>query len=167
MTEQVQIGLLDDSGAEFSPCRTWRYALWRQWAITDTPRTAVWIGLNPSTADETTNDRTVRRCIKFSQDWNCERYVMLNAYGFRSPYPEVMWQARDPLGPGNDEAIARWTHDAHIVIAAWGTHCPPEREQAILSLIKGPVYCLALNQGGTPKHPLYVAGDTQPQIFRP
>jgi hypothetical protein len=42
-----------DKGAIFSPCRTWRYLLWRNWDLS-LPACA-FIGLNPSTADETLN----------------------------------------------------------------------------------------------------------------
>lgn len=56
-----------DSGAIFSPCREYRYKLWRTWDASKLPLNV--IGLNPSTADETKNDPTIRRCIQFAIDW--------------------------------------------------------------------------------------------------
>ncbi len=53
---------LFESSAVFSEFRTHRYALFRQWRNGDR---AMFIGLNPSTADETLNDPTVRRCMGF------------------------------------------------------------------------------------------------------
>jgi hypothetical protein len=45
------------SGAVFSDCRKFRYALWRMWDG-DKPLVMI-IGLNPSTADEKVNDPTI------------------------------------------------------------------------------------------------------------
>ena len=47
----------------FSPDRRYRYALWRHWGATEVPRYLMVVGLNPSTADETKDDPTIRRCI--------------------------------------------------------------------------------------------------------
>ena len=46
------------SGAVFSDCRKFRYALWRMWDE-DKPLVMI-IGLNPSTADEKVNDPTIK-----------------------------------------------------------------------------------------------------------
>ena len=45
------------SGAHFSRCRQFRYALWREWD--QTLPVVMMIGLNPSTADATRADRIV------------------------------------------------------------------------------------------------------------
>jgi hypothetical protein len=50
--------------AEFSACRKNRYALWRVWNEADP--LVMFIGLNPSVADETADDPTIRRCIQFA-----------------------------------------------------------------------------------------------------
>ena len=50
--------LFDDNGADFSPDRKHRYSLWRIW---DRSKPLVmFIGLNPSTANESDNDPTIR-----------------------------------------------------------------------------------------------------------
>ena len=152
-----------DSGAEFSPCRVWRYALWRVWAP-DEPYLAV-IGLNPSTADEIQDDPTIRRCIGFAKRWGFGGYFMLNAFGYRATDPKVMKAAADPVGPGNDEAIRRITGGAGQVVAAWGNHCPLDREQAVCRLIRQSVYCLGTTRSGRPKHPLYLPNETKPELF--
>lgn len=163
---QSDSGLLSSlSGAEFSPCRRYRYALWRRW--NEGGKTAVFIGLNPSTADESVNDRTVTRCINFSKAWGCSRYVMLNAYGWRDTDPDGMFAADDPIGDGNNEAIVRYTTAADMVIAAWGTLCPIQRELQVLSLVRRPIHCLKLTKHGRPWHPLYVKGAAQLIPFNP
>jgi hypothetical protein len=50
--------------ALFSPCGTFRFRLGRRWS--DGPSLA-FVLLNPSTADETADDQTVRRCMGFAQ----------------------------------------------------------------------------------------------------
>jgi len=75
--------------AAFSPCRTFRYSLWHQWGD-DSLGYAMFIGLNPSTADETLDDPTVRRCINFARDWGYGALCMTNLFAFRSTDPSVM-----------------------------------------------------------------------------
>jgi len=130
--------------------------------------TCVFIGLNPSTATELVDDRTVRRCKNFALGWGFARFVMLNAYGFRSTDPLGLWTVADPVGPGNDRAIRRWTAEADRICLAWGTHVRDERRERLHSLLV-PVadrcVCLGLNNNGSPKHPLYLAASTQPVIY--
>ena len=58
--------------AFFSPDRLHRYALWRTWD--ESKPTAMFVCLNPSTADEVKNDPTVTRCIRYARDWGYGRY---------------------------------------------------------------------------------------------
>ena len=55
-----------ETSAVLSPCRQYRYALWRKWA--DGPQ-VLFVMLNPSTADESVDDPTIRRCISFAKAW--------------------------------------------------------------------------------------------------
>ena len=162
----------DRSGAIFSDCEKFRYALWRDVYPGDllgTPRGthgfAAWIGLNPSTADHEVLDPTTRRCLKWTQEWGCTRYVMLNAFGFRSKDPKVMQAADDPIGPDNDEILRNFTRNARFIIAAWGTNCDLIRQEAVCKAVGRTMECLGMNGDGSPKHPLYVKQDTQRGIF--
>lgn len=155
----------DNAGAEFSPCRTWRYVLWRRWAWEGYASQVMFIGLNPSTADETQDDPTVRRCINFAKCWGFSGLLMMNAYAFRATDPKDMKAAADPVGPGNDEAFGYRRTQVGLIVAAWGNHCTGERAAEVLHAIGQPVHCLGTNQSGSPKHPLYLKADTQPQPF--
>lgn len=153
-----------DNGALFSPCRRWRYILWRRW---DRDKdVCVFIGLNPSTADETTDDPTIRRCIGFAKSWGYGSLWMLNAYAFRATDPKVMKAAGpNALGPLNNEYITQASYYAQFVVAAWGAHCDPKRAFEVRNLVhrgKKPLHHLGLTQMGQPKHPLYLRADTQP-----
>lgn len=153
------------TGAVFSPCRTWRYTLWRRF----TPDALVkemccFIGLNPSTADETQDDPTIRRCIQFSKDWGYKGYVMLNLFAYRATDPRVMKAAADPFGESNTEAMFEVSMMAGRVVAAWGNHGQFRGQSVRIKrmLPKSTVH-LGLTKSGEPKHPLYLLASTVPQ----
>src|SRR5208337_4601641 len=112
--------LFKKSGANFSECRTWRYALWRIWDWQSYANNVMFIGLNPSTADEEQNDTTISRCIGFAKRWGYGGIYMLNLYAFCATKPDNMVQVADPVGPGNDEALAYYRTRAGMFIVAWG-----------------------------------------------
>ena len=106
--------------AKLSECRQYRYALWRTWD--DSKPYAMFVGLNPSTADETDDDPTIRRCIVFAKDWGYGGLCMANLFAYRATDPSNMFSAQDPIGPQNDVWLERLAKDAGIVVAAWGNH---------------------------------------------
>lgn len=156
-----------ETGASFSECRKYRWTLWRRWD-SDLPP-CVFVGLNPSTADESEDDPTIRRCIGFAKSWNLGGLIMLNAFGYRATQPKDMKAAYDPIGVDNDMAIkltTQQTIDAGgIVIAAWGSHCDEKRESEVCRLIDREIHCLGRTKAGRPKHPLYLRADTKPELF--
>ena len=87
-------------GARFSDCRLYRYQLWRIWDE-GRPYLNV-IGLNPSTADETRDDPTIRRCIDYAKRWNYGGLFMTNIFAFRATLPAVMKKQVEPVGSDND-----------------------------------------------------------------
>lgn len=143
--------------AVFSPCRKWRYSLFRIWD--DSIRPVAFIGLNPSTADEENDDPTVRRCINYARAWGAGGLVMLNAFAYRATDPRDMKAARDPVGPDNDKALAFNAKAASLVVAAWGVHGAfMDRGEAVRRLVPG-LHCLGVTKEGFPKHPLYLRKD--------
>ncbi len=158
-TQQVE------SGAKFSECRRYRYALWRKWDTELHGELVTFIGLNPSMADETFDDQTISRCIRFAKDWGYGGLLMLNVFGFRATDPKIMQAAKDPIGPGNDTAFRSYLPQAGMIVAAWGVHCPPDRERQLCEAIGREIYCLGRTKDGRPKHPLYVKANTKPELF--
>lgn len=153
------------SGAILSDCRKYRYVLWRQWGD---GKSLVFIGLNPSTADETNNDRTISRCIDFAKRWGYDKLVMLNLFAYRTPYPNWMKRARDPIGPDNDRWLRTYCRDAGMIIAAWGADGSfMDRENSVCGMLRGQVHCLGITKHGHPRHPLYMRGDTRPKPYTP
>ena len=102
----------------FSKNRTHRYTLYRHWG--DQEHYCVFIGMNPSGADEAAVDRTVNRCINFAQDWGFGALYMLNAFGLRATLPTELLTSPDPVGPDNDYWIGETVQRAARVVVAWG-----------------------------------------------
>src|SRR5690606_18576726 len=91
--------------ARFSPCGQYRYLLTRPipapfWK--PDAGEAVFVMLNPSTADASEDDPTIRRCIGFAKEWGCTGLTVANLYALRSTDPKGLWKHRDPVGPEND-----------------------------------------------------------------
>ncbi|HXF23295.1 MAG TPA: DUF1643 domain-containing protein [Gemmatimonadaceae bacterium] len=147
-------------GALFSPDRVYRYVLTRRWD--EGRRQLVVIGLNPSTADETVDDPTIRRCIRFAKDQRCSALVMLNLFALRATDPRAIKSHSDPVGPGNDETLRTycWGDDV-IVVAAWGVHgAYMGRSGDVLRLGLPHLNCWGKTKHGQPRHPLYLRADT-------
>lgn len=153
-----------ERNATLSPCRRYRYSLWRNWAdlLGSGKGYAMFIGLNPSTADETEDDPTIRRCITFAKAWGYDGLCMTNLFAFRATDPEVMLAESDPVGPGNDGHLLSMAKGAGIVIAAWGTPgAHMKRDAAVRELIPN-LHYLRLTKAGHPGHPLYLPADLTP-----
>lgn len=164
---------LVEVGAEFSPCRAWRYSLWRRWpGIWGTGVTyAAFIGLNPSTADEIEDDPTIRRCIRFAKDWGFHGMYMLNIFAYCATDPAKMMSAVDPVGPDNDQAILRYVSDpaCQVIVAAWGAMGNHRSRgwEVRRKLLEGfPIKCLGRTTCGQPRHPLYVKADKKLEDYK-
>lgn len=138
----------------FSLCRTYRYSLWREWIGGE--GYAMFVGLNPSTADEIQDDPTVRRCINYAKAWGYSALCMTNLFAFRATDPAVMKSAIDPVGPDNDAHLIALAAEAGVVVAAWGTHGAHQGREAHVLDILPHLHCLALTKDGHPNHPLYL-----------
>lgn len=154
----------------FSPDRKYRYTLWRQWDDMNMDYMA-FIGLNPSTADETKDDPTIRRCINFAKREGLGGLCMLNIFAFRATKPMDMKAETDPIGPDFDKHFYPCARNARMVIAAWGTHGEylnrgRRIDNWLPSIRSAGIYCLGQNANGTPKHPLYIRAN-QPLIAYP
>lgn len=142
----------------------YRYCAGRQW---DTGLPFVsWIMLNPSTADAEVDDPTVRRCVEFSKRWGFGTLNIANLYALRATEPsKLRTYTGDPVGPRNDECIAQVCAAGSVIILAWGTGSySGGRVAAVWEIIKAlPVakLCLGVTKDGSPRHPLYVRGDTR------
>ena len=145
------------SGARFSGCRRYRHVLWRSWE----PGTGsvVFVGLNPSTADASANDPTIRRCIGFARDWGLGAMIMMNLFDARATDPAVMKRRRAPLSRTNDAVLVEHARRATLVVGAWGVHGTHRGRagavRALLAEHRIEARCFGLTASGEPLHPLY------------
>jgi hypothetical protein len=159
--------LTGNAGAVFSPCFTYRYRLWREWAwpkeIGRTPRFALFIMLNPSKADEEVLDPTVRRCVKFARAWGFDGLEVCNLFALRSTDPKPLYTVDDPVGPDNDRIILERAAAASLVVLAWGNHGRLNaRGKVVRELLFGALIqpkWFRLTKHGEPEHPLYLSAD--------
>lgn len=157
------MNLFSFKSATFSNCREYRYTLWRWWD--EEKPYAMFIGLNPSTADETNDDPTIRRCINFSKRWGYGGLCMANLFALRATDPQEMLKHPLPAGAENDKWIHSLAANAGIVVAAWGVHGKHlNRDEDVVANIDK-LYCLKKTKGGFPGHPLYIKSDTEPIIY--
>ena len=162
--------MTDQGGALFSPCGKYRYRLWRRWDFNLSR--ACWIMLNPSTADASRDDATIRKCIGFTKRLGYGGIEVVNLFAWRATKPADMKRAADPIGPPNDAAIKNAAGSVNfgggVVICAWGTHAGKSgRDLRVLDILEeigvDPWVLGKLNKGGTPPHPLMLPYDTQLQ----
>lgn len=149
------------SGAVFSPDRRYRYDLWRLWERNG--KRINFIGLNPSTANEASDDPTIRRCVAFAKSWGYGEMHMLNLFAFISNDPrKLCWPNPDPIGLEND---AYFNALQSPVVAAWGSwkklHIGIEVRARTIERMFENLFCLGTNADGEPKHPLYLPSSSQ------
>ena len=143
------------TNAVFSIDRKYRYVLTRQWD--ETLPVLVYVLLNPSTADETTNDPTISRCIDIARYNGYGAIQVMNLFAYRATEPCDLKKGCDPVGPDNDRYLEDIRPEQKVLVA-WGNHGSfMNRSQKVLELLKGKnLWCVAKNASGEPKHPLYV-----------
>lgn len=182
--------LVGETGAIFSPCRKWRYRLWRTW---DTLLPSiVFCMMNPSTADEIVNDATIERQVRRVMKWNetggiylgpskpddplgHKRHVfgrveIVNVCALReTDSRQLKVHARkgiDIVGPENDRHILEAAKQARMIVCGWGLPVRARGREVMRMFatnhLQSKVYALTVTQDGTPGHPLYTGYDVMP-----
>lgn len=152
-----------ESGADISSCGTYRYILWRKWD--DGAQSLPFIMLNPSTADASEDDPTIRRCIGFAKREGYGGIIVANVFAFRATSPEDMKAADDPVGPQNDDYLRELAELSVIynkpIVCAWGAHGGEQAQHVMRLLSNHNARCVALGltASGQPRHPLYMKAD--------
>lgn len=166
-------------GAVLSDCGLYRYNLIRRW--NDGLPTAVFIMLNPSTADADQDDPTIRKCIGFARRWGCGGIRVVNLFAFRSTKPAALLGGFGPQGAYNTKhqrqalrLCSPWTGGrVGPCVVAWGTHSTKALRQLIgeeANLLQQQasgwpikLQCLGTAKDGNPRHPLMLAYATELQ----
>jgi len=159
---EVQVATLKKD-AKLSVCRKYRYSLWRIW---DQSKSHVmFIGLNPSTADERADDPTLIRCMNYASSWGYGGVYMANLFAIRATDPKVMLAADDPIGRDNDRWLVDLSQKAGLVVAAWGNSGSFMGRSNEAKQLLSNLHCLKMNKSGEPVHPLYQKTSLQPVLM--
>ena len=153
------------SVALYSDCERYRYALTRVWDPAGAK--ALFVMLNPSTATELQNDPTVERCERRARALGFGAFRVCNIFAWRETDPAKMRAAPDPVGPGNDAAIAEGCQWADRIVCAWGAHGEHldrgRRVERLMRATGRPLHHLGLTKAGHPRHPLYISSAEAPR----
>jgi hypothetical protein len=151
-----------------------RYALSRSLQDVQSTGLLVVIMVNPSTADASEDDPTIRRVLGFARSWKMQRVLVGNLFAYRATdiHKLAHLSPEDAIGPDNDRALRHMLRPADIVVAAWGSTAklPPRLRDRWKDIVRicdevghvphsiGATLC----KDGHPMHPLYLAGDLRP-----
>ena len=170
--------LISRGRAEISPCGQYRYLLSRE--VSQCGGAVTFIMLNPSTADASNDDPTIRRCIGFARKWGCGTLFVVNLFGRRATDPAALRTTDDPVGPDNkswllwavDRCVgdAMYSKQAYTIVCAWGTHGTyMDQDRTVLGWldeVSVKRMALGITKEGHPRHPLYVRADAPLIDFR-
>lgn len=155
-------------GALFSSCRKYRLFLFRQWD--EKLPLVMFIGLNPSTANETENDPTIKSVGRISKNNGYGGFYMMNCFPIVSTDPKV---CKDFYTSGvpyehhqfaiNQQKLKEVGAICKDIVFAWGNfkvvkQCRRDKE---LSEMFPNAMALFINKNGSPKHPLYCKSETK------
>ena len=152
------------------PNKCYRYRLKRTWD--ETKPHAMFIMMNPSTADLKVNDRSVAKCTRFARTWGSYGGIYVgNTFAYRATNKKRLSAIADPIDPENDKHLIEMAKLAGIVIFAYGK--PGHRRlqaqgQRIAKMLidKGvKPYVLKLSKNGTACHPLYLRKTSKPVVW--
>jgi len=166
-------------GAAFSADRNYRYHLWRlDGGGCDRAHHVMFIGLNPSTADEKTDDTTIRKCLGFARRWGWRGVHMLNLFALVATQPAKLLTVEAPIcEPGvinkTDNLLGYYGQRCGRVVVCWGSMTASHRKllqfdqrvAAVMDLLPKHVYCLGKTADGSPRHPSRLAYSTPLELF--
>jgi len=159
------------SSAILSECGRYRYHLGRTWAG---GYRLCYIMLNPSIADATVDDATIRICMGRAKRMGYGGIDVVNLFALRATDPCNLytggWIISEGMDPKrNDRVIQNTILGARRIICAWGKHgALLDRGTIVLQYLRDMGLCpmaLRLNKDGSPAHPLRISYDTQPFYF--
>lgn len=152
--------------AVISECGKYRYMLRRAWGD---GRTVAFIGVNPSTADASLDDATVRKWRGFAQRWGYDGFVVGNLFAYRSTDVRALAaQGEKAVGPNNDSHLVPILTGADLIVPCWGSrsklpkvlHYRIEQVRGLLRAARAPVRVLGLTSSNDPMHPLMLGYET-------
>jgi hypothetical protein len=148
---------MKQSNAIFSEDKNYRYVLSR----IENPQKEIimFVGLNPSTANESKNDATITKITKIVRNNGFGGFYMLNLFGIVSAYPEILTKDIVASVGDNDKYLLEYSQKVNKIVFCWGGFKEAkERAEIVKKMFPNKNLCyLHLNKDESPKHPLYCA----------
>lgn len=152
--------------AIISPCGLYRYRLERE--VQTEGKVFAFFGINPSTADASLDDATVRKWRGFTLRNGGRRFIVGNIFAFRSTDPKALSKQDDPFGPEWLDHMKTIIADADVLVPCWGSlskmprdlRGAPAQLLSTLSRSGKPILHFGITSCGQPKHPLMLGYDT-------
>ena len=148
--------------------------LMRRWLGETFPeRYILFIGMNPSTADAMVNDPTCAREWTFAQREGFDAMVKANVGDYRATHPKMLLEEGVvPSSPANLPAIREQAKGAARVVLCHGKlnkALVPAGKALVEALTEDgiDIWCFGTNGDNSPKHPLYLKGDTPLMRWQP
>jgi hypothetical protein len=124
-----------------------------------------YFGVNPSTADASIDDHTVKKWRGFSERNDAKRFIVGNVFAYRATNVKELSLVDDPIGPDNIAHIQSVIDEADVLVPCWGdrgklkkhlhVHLDALMERLLTS--NKPVMCFGKTKLNDPLHPLLVA----------
>lgn len=154
----------EEVSAEFDPSGTYRYQLTCSWK--KEIGSVTFVMLNPSFADLKVCDRTLNRCVNFTESWGYGEMKIVNLFALISSDPNLLISHPSPIGENNNDYILGAVEQSDLLLFAWGEkHCTiRNRDSETIELLRGfNPYCIKKTvKGNHPRHPLFLKHDLEP-----
>ena len=126
----------------------------------------VFIMRNPATLSERRgrNHATRNKCISFARQWGFGTMVEVNLFSRRAGNRRQLFKENNILEDENDVVLKDAVANANLIVVAWGTMNGPghvqmrERVKEVRRILQpwnNQLFCLGINEDGSPKQPLF------------
>ncbi len=147
--------------------RSWLTRIWDS----ATPLALV-VGINPSSASDTTDDDMTRFLIRhlrsLTGEYSCGGFALVNCCDLRDSKPSNLVDAHSPCSSENLTIVEEWLSKCDFVVASWGTtdygRTVSVLRDSIAKLVKAsdksvicfsplgrPIYCSETNKNSRPR----------------
>lgn len=119
----------------------------------------LFVGLNPSTANEVEDDPTVRRLCAFAQSWGFGGLYVCNVFSQITPNPTELLP-KTAVHPADSHVVQMAVELSTLSVCGWGDGIEKAgygraRASTIRGYVNSPM-CFGLTSKGNPRHPLYL-----------
>lgn len=157
--------------AQFSADMLYRYTLDREGPGNGT---TLFVMANPSTADDTLDDATIRKVRGFGRVNDLGKLLIGNLFAYRATDINELKNVSDPVGCSNDYFLDEMMEQADRVVFAWGRLAKFPRSlrhrwMDVYKIAKGNGHeplCLGVGADGHPRHPLMLPYSTPLETWK-